>query len=74
MHSKKYFKAREYAVKNWGNLVAQADPFNGGAGVSIADQLEMYCNISTHMASDIAKGVEIEKEIVSLEKLVFNTP
>lgn len=67
MYNSKYLKAREYARANWGKLIAQADAFNGSIGVSVADQLEMYCNIPTNVASDIARGVAFEKQI-------FNTP
>lgn len=49
MYSKKYLKAREYARKNWGKLIIQASPFNGGIGVSVVDQLNMYCNIPIYI-------------------------
>lgn len=67
MHRNRYLQAREYARKNWSNLVIQASSFNGSAKVSVADQLELYCNIPTNIASDIARSVALEKQI-------FNAP
>lgn len=61
-HKKKWNAVVEYARKNWAELQYHAS-FEGG-NVSIADQLEMYCDVPHFIAQDVANTIALMKQTI----------
>ena len=63
-HKTKYYKAFDYALKEWTTLCSRAVHYYKGQNtISVAEQLQAYCHIPYEVAKDIAQTISISKAV-----------